>query len=118
MSIWSKLASSGKTYGLVDLSKKRRKKDYKWKAVKKILGLKKKKNIISEGEAVQRDFDIMLKSELLDENEKKFLLSLKGNYFQFKRFTPKQFNGFKSVWWRMKARGKKEKLDGNRRVLK
>jgi hypothetical protein len=113
MSLWGKLAFQGKTFGLKDLSKKRRKKN---SVISKKLR-KKKKRTISKGEMIQRDFRIMLDSIFLDDSTKKFLHSLRGSYTQFKRLTPRQLSVSKKIWWQMKDKQKQNDLeDFERRV--
>lgn len=99
MNTWSKLQFQGRTFGLrtFEKKKKRPKKARKFK-----------KRMVTEGEQVQRDFEIMLRSSLLSEKTKLFLKKLRGSYGQFKRFTPSQFRVFKEIWWEMKDKQKKE----------
>jgi hypothetical protein len=115
MNAWSKLAFQGKAYGFKDLSKKKRKKDRVHLKIKKLM--RETKKGLSEGQMIQRDFEIMLSSSALSEKTKLFLKKLRGSYGQFGRFTSRQFEVYKKIWWQMKDRARESNRETTKKAI-
>lgn len=108
MSIWGCLEFQGKTFGLRNLSSKSKKNKSERKKKKWLYKKGKRVAILSESQLVQRDLEWMFRQKLSPKT-KTFLSSLKGSYNQFGRFTPKQFEAFKKIFFELKAKSKKNK---------
>lgn len=113
MSLWSRLSFQGETFGLKDVSKKKRKKMKNLAERKKTKVLHHKRRrlglpkVMSDGQRTQKDFQTMIDSPVLSENTKLFLRKIRGSHGHFGRLTPKQFTVFKKIWWEMKDLEKK-----------